>query len=564
MAMVWPQAHPVIWLAMLLSTASVQASFWTVTSNFEYSMSVETTQYTWRETPNFYTYTETRTISPGVTPTGEPVSTSTYDSYVYDMLVIYQYFDSGAVDDSDLLPETTCCDFSTSDTYTVLVMPVTYTAPSSCPTSFTFSTYETIYAPTDVYPQLEPTSTEIEPASTYRSYVYKPTETWFLTESAAPITTESEFAYSYYIRSCSNPDDNALPTYSYSYSYPRYTPSSGGDGGSVTYEYCIGYGCDSLKVWVIVLAVVLPTLFVLGWIESWFWFRRLMVGKSALRFGTISWIMISLWVACFTRSQPARSKEDQKLLRQQWNAMSSGTAFKLWWKWGFKHKYPEEILGKYDRSTIGIVRPGQPPITQQNPLSIGYNGGPPPPGTSPGGPPPVYLDQNGKPLVSQPYPAYFEQSKEAHMSTMSMPTPPPGQNVVYFTVGPGQPIPPGAVPVPASFNPTQPPPPTNASEVASSPVSEMSNTPFQTPAQPYIPPQQYAGSPPPPGPIGTPSPQQYAATPMPSGTVISPSPPPTNVSEVSAHPVSPAPQAQGAYLPPSNSQGLPQQPPNQN
>jgi hypothetical protein len=68
-----------------------------------------------------------------------------------------------------------------------------------------------------------------------------------------------------------------------------------------------------------------------------------MMGKSAMRFGTVCWVLISLWVMCFTRMQDRRSADDQKLLAEKWKQMGSGAAFKAWWKWGFRHRYPEEV-----------------------------------------------------------------------------------------------------------------------------------------------------------------------------------------------------------------------------
>jgi hypothetical protein len=137
---------------------------------------------------------------------------------------------------------------------------------------------------------------------------------------------------------------------------------------------------------------VIPALFLLGFLESWFWFRRLMMGKSAMRFGTVSWVLISLWVLCFTRMQDARSTEDQKLLHEKWKNMKSGAAFKAWWKWGFRHAYPVEHLGQYSKQTVGVVPVGEPlhPAMAQAPP--GFMPGPPPPG-APGqvyyyGPPP--------------------------------------------------------------------------------------------------------------------------------------------------------------------------------
>ncbi|KAI4712266.1 hypothetical protein J4E89_002532 [Alternaria sp. Ai002NY15] len=183
-------------------------------------------------------------------------------------------------------------------------------------------------------------------------------------------------------------------------SYNTHTSSSGGSNrgssdnddsdSDSSYDSCYYYYCRSRVItWIIIIACIIPGLFLLGFLESWFWFRRLMLGKSAMRFGTVCWILMSLWVLCFTRMQDRRSAEDQKMLAERWKNMGSGAAFKAWWKWGFRHRYPEELLGQFSKTTVGFVQPGQPlyPTMAQTPGAAQpmvpgqvYYYGPPPPG----------------------------------------------------------------------------------------------------------------------------------------------------------------------------------------
>jgi hypothetical protein len=227
-------------------------------------------------------------------------------------------------------------------------------------------------------------STETGSTSTatgyYRSGIVYEFATWYLSANAAPFTSTDNYYYEYYIASCSTPPA-AFRTGS----------TSGGDSGSGSRDddsssssdssrYCYyRYYCGTpLLTWVIIVATIIPGLFLLGFLESWFWFRRLMLGKSAMRFGTVCWVCLSLWVMCFTRMQDGRSKEDQKLLAEKWKNMGSGAAFKAWWKWGFRHRYPEELLGQFSKTTVGIVPPGQPlPGMAQTPGSLegGQSGG---------------------------------------------------------------------------------------------------------------------------------------------------------------------------------------------
>lgn len=381
-------------LLALATTTSAQFSttsdfdtttpFWTYTSRLMESVSVSTFTRTYT-TNRLYTYTTTRAVLPTVTPTATATSTSTSTNRYSDMKIIYQYYATGAFAESDLVPErvygSSTSTTTTTDTRIIFSMPVTMTAPSSCPTQFTVTTSATVTVPSQVWPQVTPTSTKAG-SSSVGNYGTYTTQTWYLSAGAAPFTSTSDYYYRYYIASCSTPPG----------AFNTGTRSGGGDSTSSSRCYSSYYYCaDTLKVWIIVIASVIPALFLLGFLESWFWFRRLMMGKSAMRFGTVSWVLISLWVLCFTRMQDARSTEDQKLLQEKWKNMGSGAAFKAWFKWGFRHAYPVEHLGQYSKQTVGVVPVGQPvhPAMAQAPAP-GFQPGPPGAPGAPGAPGPVY------------------------------------------------------------------------------------------------------------------------------------------------------------------------------
>lgn len=131
----------------------------------------------------------------------------------------------------------------------------------------------------------------------------------------------------------------------------RPTSTYGDDTSTLDEEICRRrsvYGCITLKNLIIILATVIPSLFLLGFVESYFWFRRLMHGQRALRVGTVCWVCISVWVLCFTRVSPSRGcgPEETDVLKMQWAVLSGGQRLKLWLKWGFRHKYPVELLGE--------------------------------------------------------------------------------------------------------------------------------------------------------------------------------------------------------------------------
>ncbi|KAH7412067.1 hypothetical protein DE146DRAFT_264409 [Phaeosphaeria sp. MPI-PUGE-AT-0046c] len=387
-------------------TSTSGSAFWTYTSR--YAAIASPSVYTSRN-GGVTTMTATdsyRTVKATVKPTATPTSTSTASYYYSDeVLTVYEYYGLNQVPLSEIEPdyyETRSSSFYNSRTAsdyitpsTSFVMPVTMTAPASCPTQFTVTTTATVSIPSIVRSQITPTSTVDGGISTMGSYYTYSIKTWYLSAGAAPFESARDFTYSYYIKSCSTPP--AARSTSGSNYYGGGSGSSGDDDdSSSSSRYCYSrysYYCGTdLKTWIIIVATVIPGLFVLGFLESYFWFRRLMMGKSAMRCGTVCWILISLFVLCFTRMQDRRSPEDRKLLEEKWKSMGSGAAFKAWMKWGFRRGYPVEHLGQYSRTTVGVVPEGQPlhPAMAQAPP--GFMPGPPPPG-APGqvyyyGPPP--------------------------------------------------------------------------------------------------------------------------------------------------------------------------------
>jgi hypothetical protein len=408
-------------VALLLNAATVSAitytsvgpAFWTVSSRYVESASYSPyTRYDGAVTT--YTDTTYRTVKSTVTPTATPMSISTVARYYYeDVDTVYAFYPTGVIAETDLEPEydyyasTTSSTSSTAYTSIYFSMPVTMTAPASCPTPFTVTTSASVDVPSEVTHLVTPTSSEVGSSSTIDRYgdVYM-TATWWLSEGAAPWTSTSDYYYNAYVASCSTPP--ASYTGSGSGGGSGSSGSNDADdssGSSDRYcRYYSYYGCGTpLRTWIIIIATVIPGLFLLGFLESWFWFRRLMMGKSAMRFGTVCWILISLWLLCFTRMQDRRSPDDQKLLAEKWKNMKSSSAFKAWWKWGFRHRYPEEHLGQYSRQTVGIVPTGEPlhPAMVQTPhggpgVAVAgslqpvskpgqiYYYGPPPPGWVPG------------------------------------------------------------------------------------------------------------------------------------------------------------------------------------
>ncbi|CBY01428.1 predicted protein [Plenodomus lingam JN3] len=373
------------------STTSHTPAFWTATTRL---VDVYTeSPYTWYEgkvtTDAFLT---TRTIKNSVTPTVAATFTTTILQGHEDVELVYLYYPTGAVAEADLLPESlsvnglTPTTSLTTTTMTVYdyYMPVTMTAPSSCPTIFTVTSVASVDIPRAARALVTPTSTVAGATVSDRYGDTTVSETWYLSSGAAPFPTMDDYNYYAYIESCYTPPlpyKTASPTPSSTtggglYYDPNDSSSSPGNSDSSGgYECYWGpTGCLSTEEIIIIVCSIVGGFFLLGFLESWFWFRRLMHGRRAMRLGTVCWILTTLIVVCVTSIQDKRTKEDQIVLAEKWKEMKAGAKFKAWMKYAFRHRYPEEFLGQFSRMTVGIVPPGEPlpvpPAMKQPPLGV--------------------------------------------------------------------------------------------------------------------------------------------------------------------------------------------------
>ncbi|KAK7416232.1 hypothetical protein QQZ08_012083 [Neonectria magnoliae] len=417
--------------ALWLLAGSAYGTAWTVTSY--YAVTVTTSAYSgytdeWAQ----YTYTDTLTVKPTADVTASPVSTHTSVDTVYDIKRVEVYYDATDVDSSDFVPTTTYDDeyYSThsSAPYTYYYQEILYTAPASCPTSFTVKTYTNVYIPTEVVDQITPKSTTTR-VSSYADGDRYTVVTVFLSEGEVSLTTDADFVETYYLADCRNPTATG-DAYWGNDDDDDDDDSSGGGSGRYRYNTCsVLLGCSNVKSWVIAVATIIPGLFLLGFLESYLWFRRMMLGKGALRLGTICWVCISLLIACFTRRTPARNVADRPALRERWAAMTMRTRIGLWFKWGFRHSYPVELLGPDPRTTVA-VKPGDgtPPPMQYVPYPQYVQYPQYPMNTQP----PMNMQYTQYPMNMQPMdmnnPIYMQQQMNTQppmnvASTMDTPSP---------------------------------------------------------------------------------------------------------------------------------------------
>lgn len=320
-----------MWLPLALHAHNALASVTSTSTEYVVVTTTTSVDYSWDQTN---TITTTRTVKSYVTPTADPVATSTYTNVFYEVEVVALYVPPGSVDESDLsLGYGVPPPGGNGVTSTVYVAPVTLTAPASCPTPFTVHTTATVSVADAQTADLRPTST--------RSYtgLWGPAVTLYLSAAPPGPAPTDGYVYEMYVAECERP--------------PSYASSPGlayDDEVCLRHSVCLTWG-----QWIIVLATVPPGLFALGFAESFLWFRALMRGRAALRFGTVCWILLSGWVLCATRTTPERPAADRPALEAQWAALSPGQKWRLWWRWGFRHKYPVDLLGPDPRQAVAAA-----------------------------------------------------------------------------------------------------------------------------------------------------------------------------------------------------------------
>ncbi|EGS19456.1 uncharacterized protein CTHT_0049170 [Thermochaetoides thermophila DSM 1495] len=386
------------------TTSTSEEPYWTITS---YRIeSVSTSYFTYDGTVFTATYGRMYEIAPTATPTASPTSTTTW-SYS-DYLIKTLYLPPGAVPESDIVKSST---YTAGDNrVTDFVVEVTYTAPSSCPTQFAITTLTEVYIPIAVRPHLTPTKTVTESGYiTVVSAYLNPTDV-----PPKELNPTNDWKYTKYIEQCSLPPAFQTGTSSSDGGSSGSSSSGGGWRSGTTTQVCsVLTGCTTLRTWIIVVATLIPALFLLGFVESFLWFRRLMLGKSALRLGTVCWCLISLWFILLTRKQSARSAQDQAVLKEKWAALTFGQKIKYWFKWGFRHRYPVDLLGDPDApaappaDATGAVPhpsgPGAPPTPSMNGEKFD-NQTPPPQSQNMYMPPPYSQHPHMQPGQSYPPP----------------------------------------------------------------------------------------------------------------------------------------------------------------
>ncbi|KAJ5961117.1 uncharacterized protein N7479_008267 [Penicillium vulpinum] len=363
-----PSQSFILFLSFVLSPF-VQAAPWLVTDVYE---QVITTDY----------YSELTTIVQRITPTAalpdEALSTLTTTNTVYDYTIIQKLYPAGYGEKKGYYGgygESLGSDGNYHST--IYKVNLTYSAPTACSTQWTTTTAASFSPPYEIA-SLLPTdnveaSTSVDNSQPFQptTYIYKvifvdPTQIPTITMNSlslynAPTSRYSGSGCEYTTRASH---------YGYSDDYNTGETASGvGSSSSTdnndsesgyyddywdgdnwfTSKRWTGIGISYLAVTLICLLGWIGLVFILGMIEAWIRFRRLMTGWQTRRGLPLFWAFILLplslfFLCCFRKGYRARSKEDAEILQRRWKNTGFWAKIRLFFIWGFRFEYPD-VLG---------------------------------------------------------------------------------------------------------------------------------------------------------------------------------------------------------------------------
>ncbi|KAE8158894.1 hypothetical protein BDV40DRAFT_7084 [Aspergillus tamarii] len=337
---------------------------WVVTDYYEQAIVTKSHYYTTE------VITTIQEVSPTVTSLPEAVSTITSIGTGYyggDATVIQKLYPTGVgkpVDDYDYPYY-----YSDDHHYTIFKVYLTYSAPTGCATQWTQTTAVPVSPPAVVQNLLPQTSMETS-VSVDSSQPFQPTTYTYDVVYVDPtqIPSSTLKSLSYYNRPTS--------LYTGAQCYYTSTDSSYYYGGSYygydhdddDYNWFLDnyyMGISPLALTLILTLGWIGLFLILGFIEAFVRFRRLMTGWQTRRGLPVCWsltvIPISLLLLCFFRKgYRARSQADAEILKKRWDSMGFWTKLRLFFVWGFRYKYPP-MLGPAPARVKTSKQPGKNP-----------------------------------------------------------------------------------------------------------------------------------------------------------------------------------------------------------
>ncbi|KAJ5535015.1 hypothetical protein N7527_001269 [Penicillium freii] len=348
-------SHSFILLLSLVLSPFVQAAPWIVTDTYEQEVNTD-----------YYSelVTEINQISPTATLPVEALSTITSTNTIYDYTIVEKLYPTGYGEERD--PYDGYRNVVGSDgTYhsTIYKVNLTFSAPTACSTQWTTTTAASVRPPYGIATLLPRenvvTSTSIDNSQPFEptTYIY---EVVFVEPTQIPSKTLHSLSLyntptSRYIGSGCQYTGVTSDSSGNSGYYTGSSDGSDSDGTSSSGSGYYNYGYDDDYNW------FTSAFFILGMIEAWVRFRRLMTGWQTRRGFPLFWSFILLPLSlfclfCFRKGYRARSKGDAEILQKRWDAMGFWTKMRLFFAWGFRFKYPT-VLGPAPATVNANKRP---------------------------------------------------------------------------------------------------------------------------------------------------------------------------------------------------------------
>ncbi|KAF5856358.1 hypothetical protein ETB97_007490 [Aspergillus alliaceus] len=363
-------SHSFLLALSLISTylcSLVLAAPWIATDYYEQAV---VTEKHYRTTEVFTTIQQ---VSPTVTSLPEAVSTITSIGTGYrnleEITVIQKLYPTGigkSISPYDYLYYNDADgDYHT----TIYKVILTYSAPTGCSSQWTQTTEARVIPPSEVKNLLPRTATTTS-VSVDSSQPFQPTTYTYDVVYVDPTQLPS--------RSLSSLSRYNLPTSLYTGAGCSYTSTSDGsyysgnsyynsyyrdDGNWFTDDYWMGI--SPLALTLILTLGWIGLFLILGFIEAFIRFRRLMTGWQTRRGLPVCWSLtilpFTLLLLCFFRKGfRARSQADAEILKKRWDAMGFWTKLRLFFVWGFRFSYPP-MLGPAPARVKTSKQPGKNP-----------------------------------------------------------------------------------------------------------------------------------------------------------------------------------------------------------
>ena len=333
---------------------------WVVTDYYEQAVVTEDYYYTSRVITTIQQISPTATSLPEAASTITSIGTGYYGE---DATVIQKLYPTGVgkpTYDYDY-PSYYNNDYH----YTIFKVYLTYSAPTGCATQWTQTTAVPVNPPRVLEDLLPRTAMETS-VSVDSSQPFQPTtytyDVVYVDPTQVPSSTLASL--SYYNRPTS--------LYTGAQCYYTSTDSPSYNGGYYGYDDDYNWFLDDYWMGISPLALTLiltlgwiGLFLILGFIEAFVRFRRLMTGWQTRRGLPVCWsltvIPISLLLLCFFRKgYRARSQADSEILKKRWAAMGFWTKLRLFFVWGFRFKYPP-MLGPAPARVKTSKQPGKNP-----------------------------------------------------------------------------------------------------------------------------------------------------------------------------------------------------------